>query len=58
MNPSPWCLHAATTISSWTVDKKLSQFIRSDAFRGLYSRWFGEFDDSTARFFRDTVLPD
>ena len=41
-----------------TVDKKLSQFIRSDAFRGLYSRWFGEFDDSTARFFRDTVLPD
>ena len=58
MNPSPWCLRAATRISGSTVDQKLSQLIRSDAFRGLYSRWFGEFDQSTARFFRDTVLPD
>ena len=41
-----------------SVDQKLSQLIRSDAFRGLYSRWFGEFDQSAARFFRDTVLPD
>ena len=40
------------------VDQKLSQTIRSDSFRGLYARWFGEFDQSTARFFRDTVLPD
>jgi polar amino acid transport system substrate-binding protein len=40
------------------VDQKLSQTIRSDAFPGLYSRWFGEFDQPTARFFRDTVLPD
>jgi polar amino acid transport system substrate-binding protein len=40
------------------VDQKLSQTIRSDAFRGLYARWFGEFDQPTARFFRDTVLPD
>jgi polar amino acid transport system substrate-binding protein len=40
------------------VDHKLSQTIRSDAFRGLYARWFGEFDQSSARFFRDTVLPD
>jgi ABC-type amino acid transport substrate-binding protein len=40
------------------VDQKLSQTIRSDTFRGLYARWFGDFDQSTARFFRDTVLPD
>ena len=40
------------------VDQKLSQLIRSEAFRGLYSRWFGEFDAPTARYFRDTVLPD
>jgi ABC-type amino acid transport substrate-binding protein len=40
------------------VDQKLSQTIRSDAFRGLYARWFGDFDQSAARFFRDTVLPD
>ena len=40
------------------VDQKLSQTIRSDAFPGLYARWFGEFDQPTARFFRDTVLPD
>jgi polar amino acid transport system substrate-binding protein len=40
------------------VDQKLSTLIRSEAFRGLYSRWFGEFDQNTARFFRDTVLPD
>jgi polar amino acid transport system substrate-binding protein len=40
------------------VDQKLSQTIRSDAFRDLYSRWFGEFDQASARFFRDTVLPD
>jgi len=40
------------------VDQKLSQTIRSDAFRDLYARWFGEFDQPTARFFRDTVLPD
>jgi polar amino acid transport system substrate-binding protein len=40
------------------VDQKLSQTIRSDTFRSLYSRWFGEFDQSTARYFRDTVLPD
>jgi ABC-type amino acid transport substrate-binding protein len=40
------------------VDQKLSQTIRSDAFRGLYARWFGEFDQASARFFRDTVLPD
>lgn len=40
------------------VDQKLSQLMRSDSFRSLYSRWFGEFDQSTARFFRDTVLPD
>ena len=38
------------------VDQKLSQLMRSDSFRSLYSRWFGEFDQSTARFFRDTVL--
>jgi polar amino acid transport system substrate-binding protein len=40
------------------VDQKLSQTIRSDAFRDLYSRSFGELDQSAARFFRDTVLPD
>ncbi len=40
------------------VDQKLSQTIRSDAFRGLYARWFGDFDQGAARFFRDTVLPD
>ena len=40
------------------VDQKLSQTIRSDAFRSLYARWFGEFDQASARFFRDTVLPD
>jgi polar amino acid transport system substrate-binding protein len=40
------------------VDQKLSQTIRSDAFRGMYTRWFGEFDQGSARFFRDTVLPD
>ena len=40
------------------VDQKLSQFIQSDTFRSLYTRWFGDFDQSTARFFRDTVLPD
>jgi polar amino acid transport system substrate-binding protein len=40
------------------VDQKLSQTIRSDNFRGLYARWFGDFDQSAERFFRDTVLPD
>jgi polar amino acid transport system substrate-binding protein len=40
------------------VDQKLSQLMRSDSFRSLYSRWFGEFDQSTARFFRDTILAD
>jgi polar amino acid transport system substrate-binding protein len=40
------------------VDQKLSQTLRSDAFRGLYTRWFGDFDQSAARFFRDTALPD
>jgi ABC-type amino acid transport substrate-binding protein len=40
------------------VDQKLSQLMRSDSFRSLYSRWFGKFDQSSARFFRDTVLPD
>jgi polar amino acid transport system substrate-binding protein len=40
------------------VDQKLSQTIRADAFRSLYARSFGEFDQSSARFFRDTVLPD
>ena len=40
------------------VDQKLSQTIRSDSFRGLYARWFGDFDQSATRFFRDTVLPD
>jgi polar amino acid transport system substrate-binding protein len=40
------------------VDQKLSQMIRSEAFRGLYARWFGDFDQNSARFFRDTVLPD
>ena len=38
------------------VDQKLNQLMRSDSFRSLYSRWFGEFDQSTARFFRDTIL--
>jgi Bacterial extracellular solute-binding proteins, family 3 len=40
------------------IDQKLSQLMRSDAFRGIYARSFGEFDQSSARFFRDTVLPD
>jgi polar amino acid transport system substrate-binding protein len=40
------------------VDQKLSQTIRSNSFRDLYARWFGEFDQGAARFFRDTVLPD
>ena len=40
------------------VDQKLSQLMRSDSFRSLYSKWFGEFDQSTARFFRDTILAD
>jgi polar amino acid transport system substrate-binding protein len=40
------------------VDQKLSQTMQSDTFRGLFAQWFGEFDQSTARFFRDTVLPD
>jgi polar amino acid transport system substrate-binding protein len=40
------------------VDQKLSQTIRSDAFSGIYAKWFGEFDQSAVRFFRDTVLPD
>ena len=40
------------------VDQQLSQLMRSDSFRSLYSRWFGEFDQSTARFFRDTILAD
>jgi hypothetical protein len=30
------------------VDQKLSQTIRSDAFHGLYARWFGAFDQSSA----------
>ena len=39
------------------VDQKLSQLIRSDAFRGLFSRWFGDYDQNTALYFRDTALP-
>jgi hypothetical protein len=35
------------------VDQKLSQTIRSDAFRGIYAHWFGEFDQSAERFFCD-----
>ena len=42
----------------FAVDQKLNQLMRSDAFSAIYQRFFGELDQSTARFFRDTVLPD
>jgi polar amino acid transport system substrate-binding protein len=42
----------------FAVDQQLNQLMQSDAFSAIYARSFGEMDDSTARFFRDTVLPD
>lgn len=40
------------------VDRTLSQLFRSDAFREVYVRWFGEPDESTLNFYQQTALPD
>ena len=58
MNLSPWSFRAVMKIFRFAVDQKLNQLMRSDAFSAIYQRSFGEMDQSTARFFRDTVLPD
>jgi polar amino acid transport system substrate-binding protein len=42
----------------FAVDQKLNQLMRSDAFGAIYGRYFGEMDENTVRFFRNTVLPD
>lgn len=39
------------------VDKVLSEYYRSEEFRTFYASWFGEPDESTLTFFRQTALP-
>ena len=40
------------------VDRSLSGLFRSEAFRDLYVKWFGEPDESTLAFFRQSALPE
>lgn len=40
------------------VDRALSQFLGSDEFNNLYTKWFGPMDDNTAVFLRGSVLPE
>ena len=40
------------------VDRVLSRVFASDAFRGVYAKWFGTFDAQTADFFRMSALPE
>ena len=38
------------------VDRTLSQLYSSEEFRGLYTKWFGEFNDQTQSFFLWNVV--
>jgi len=40
------------------VDRALSKLYRSDDFHDLYTKWFGEPDETALTFFRLTALPD
>ena len=40
------------------VDRALSGLFKSKGFRDLYVSWFGEPDESTVTFFRQTALPE
>jgi ABC-type amino acid transport substrate-binding protein len=40
------------------VDRALSRLYRSEEFRGLYAKWFGEPDPDTAAYFRLSALPE
>ncbi len=40
------------------VDRAISRFNRSGKLGGLYTKWFGEPDDSTLAFFRWNTLPE
>ena len=40
------------------IDRGLSQFFKSDGFKDVYVKWFGEPDESTLAFFRLSALPD
>jgi putrescine:ornithine antiporter len=40
------------------VDRTLSQLFRSDAFREVYVKWFGEPDEGTLTFYQQSALPE
>ena len=40
------------------VDQSLSKLYRSDRFRDIYRKWFGDPDEATLSFFRTVALPD
>jgi ABC-type amino acid transport substrate-binding protein len=40
------------------VDQSLSKLYRSDRFRDIYRKWFGDPDEATESFFRNAALPD
>jgi ABC-type amino acid transport substrate-binding protein len=40
------------------VDQSLSKLYRSDRFRDIYRKWFGDPDEATETFFRNAALPD
>jgi len=40
------------------VDHALSKLYRSDRFRDIYRKWFGDPDEATESFFRNAALPD
>ena len=40
------------------VDRGLSKLYASTAFLGIYKKWFGEPDETTATFFRWNILPE
>jgi polar amino acid transport system substrate-binding protein len=41
-----------------TVDRTLSRLFRSEAFRDIYVKWFGEPDATATTFFQQNALPE
>jgi len=40
------------------VDRSLSKMYASEAYRGLFVKWFGQPDEETKRFYRAATLPE
>jgi putrescine:ornithine antiporter len=40
------------------VDQSLSKMYASDAYRGLFVKWFGQPDEETKRFYRAAIVPE